>query len=73
MNYAGRQPIPFESNEEVNLWLNDRRYKGAHEQDPAYQLHCLARLMQTPDEILEVRTDSQAANYGTVQKMISTQ
>jgi hypothetical protein len=53
MNYAGRQPLPFRSKEELNLWLNDRRYKGfIHEQDPSYQLHCMARLMTTPDEIL---------------------
>ena len=51
MNYAGRHPVPFESQEERHLWLNDPRYKG-HEQNPAYQLHCLARLMMTPDEIL---------------------
>ena len=68
MNYAGRQPIAFESKEEANLWLNDRRYKGVHEQDPAYQLHCLARLMLTPDDVLEVRTDSQVAIYGPGQE-----
>ena len=65
MDYAGRKPIPFSSTEEMTLWLNDKRYRGSiNERDEAFQEHCKARLILTPDHVCGANTDLRAALGG---------
>jgi hypothetical protein len=62
-DYNGIQPKPWTSREEMTLWMSDPRMKGGpfNGGDENYQRHCQARSEMTPDALLGVGTDLNAA------------
>jgi hypothetical protein len=62
-DYNGIKPKPWTSREEMTLWMSDPRMKGGpfNGGDENYQRHCQARSEMTPDALLGVGTDLNAA------------
>lgn len=55
MNYLGKPPTPFTSQDEVTLWMKDPRYSGEiYERDESFIQHVVAKLEITPDAAVSV-------------------